>query len=291
MLKVKLWYKASKLIVGVLTKVLEIGWKLAQKGVEELQKQIEPTLKDIIGKVLDAKKTIEDKVRGGLQDPLGKLLGEYVTPFIKPFLDAFEKPLKASFDNGRLYLAEAVVLEQLPAGKEQRNAALDSLARSASTAKRICEPLSELSESISTLRSLSVANFSIFEGLDSSAIISASELAVLQTVDAVAFTIEERLDAGQEKDKLLDTVLKEYDYDVIVARSEFMRDVVWTTMFSMFKRATASVINPAIEAYNSAVPKEVSSVLNIEKIIDDIITFLVREPIDKMIGAAYPLPK
>jgi hypothetical protein len=117
-LKVKLFYKANKIICATITKILEVAWQLAQKGMEELQQKIEPTLKQGIGKILEVKKAVETKVKGTIQDPVGKLLGEWVTPFIKPLLTAFEKPLKDSFDNSRTFLLETIKLGELPADKK-----------------------------------------------------------------------------------------------------------------------------------------------------------------------------
>jgi hypothetical protein len=290
-LKVKLFYKANKIICATISKILEVAWKLAQKGMEEIQQKIEPTLKQGIGKILEVKKTIETKVKGTIQDPVGKLLGEWVTPFIKPLLTVFEKPLKDSFDDARRFLSETVKLGELPADKKLRDTILNKVIRDGATSQKLCASLSVISESLSTLQSLKVGDFGIFEAVDSSVIISDAETALLETLDAVLYTIQVRLDAGEAKEALLDAVLKDYDYDSVVARADFMKNTAWNIFFAVFKKATAPVTDPAIQAFNGAVPAEVKSIIDIEKIINDIITFILREPIDKMIGAAYPLPK
>jgi hypothetical protein len=151
--------------------------------------------------------------------------------------------------------------------------------------------LSGINESLTALKTLQVNGFVIFEAVDSAVIISDAETALLETLDAVLYSIQLRLDGGEAKETVLEAVLKDYDYDAVVARADFMKNTAWNIFFAVFKKATAPVTDPAIQAFNGAVPEEVKSIIDIEKIINDIITFILREPIDKMIGAAYPLPK
>jgi len=99
------------------------------------------------------------------------------------------------------------------------------------------------------------------------------------------------MEKGQAQDTLVEEILTDYDYDVLIARSNYVKEVVKSVLIAAFKRAIAPVTDPIISQIDGAIPDPINKFLDVEQIFEDIIYYLVGDPIDQMVEKAYPLPK
>jgi hypothetical protein len=182
-------------------------------------------------------------------------------------------------------------VSELPADPQQRSAVLDRVPRDAQTRKTLVEPLGKLSQSLDELKGANALSAKLFSGLDVAQLQAEAETALLETMDAVMCTLEGRLEKAEAQDALLEAVLLDYDYDVLIARSNYVKRVVKSVLIAAFKRLIAPVTDPIISKIDGAIPDPMDKCLNVEQIFDDIINYLVGDPIDQMVEKAYPLPK
>lgn len=290
-MRVKVWYKTLKLIYTTLSKLMEVAWDLMQKGIEAIREKIDPTIRQGMAKIITLKMTVEQKVKALVIDKLGEVLGKYVTPFIQPFLAAFEKPLANGFKAGRVLLQEQVKLSELSGDAKARNAALDKVSRDRTNRKLLSDPLSELSETLEKLISMNEMTQKVFAGLQVDKLKTSAEDALLEIVDAAIYTLETRLEAGQSSATLLDEVLQDYDYDAIIARSTYVKEIVWTVFSAAFMNLVSPHTDPILQTVSNAIPEEMSSFLDVKKIFQDLVNTFVGQPISQMVEKAYPLPK
>jgi len=290
-LRVKMWYKTLKVLETTLSKLMEVGWAALQNAIETLREKIDPIIRQGISKILALKMAVEQKVKALVIDKLGEMLGKYVTPFIQPLLLAFEKPLSNSFKAARVLLQEKIILSELGTDPAARNATLDKISRDRMIKKTLCEPLSELTESLEQLKSINEFSKKVFESVEPEALRVSAETLLMETVDAAIYTLEKRLEAGESQDTLLEEVLKDFDYDVIIARATYVKEVVWNIFTSAFKKLIAPVTDPIIQNVSNAIPEEMSQFLDIQKIFNELVDTFIGQPVGQMVEKSYPLPK
>jgi hypothetical protein len=267
-----------------------VAWPVMQSAIDELRGKIDPTIRSGMAKIITLKMTVENKVKALVIDKLGELLGKFVTPFIQPMLAAFEKPLANSFKAGRVLLQEKANLSELGNDPAKRNAALDCISRDKANRKILCDPLSELAESLEKLKNMNDVSKKVFEGLDSNALKTSAENVLLETLDAAVYTLEQRLEEGQS-DTVLEEVLKDYDNDVLIARSNYVKEVVWAVFNTAFMKLVSPHTDPIISKVQNEIPEEMSKFLDIQKIFSDLVNSFIGQPICQMVEKAYPMPK
>jgi hypothetical protein len=290
-MKIKLWYKTLYVIYKTLLKLVDVAWEKAQEGINQLREKIEPHIRAGLAKIIEVKMAIEKKIKELIVDKIGAALAEYVTPFIEPLLSAFEKPLQDGFKTGRTLLSEKGKISDLPKDVAERNAILDKIPRDKENNKLVQQVVGILSEALDRVRSINSTSEKLFEGLDPKALQNKAETTLFETLDAAVYTLEQRLDSSDNPDAILEQLLEDYDHDVMIARSLYVKDVVVSTVLTGFKRLVEPVTQPIMDQIKDAIPEEMNKFLNIEKAIDDFLHFFVAQPIEQMIEKAYPFPQ
>jgi hypothetical protein len=287
-MKLKLWYKTQTVIQKTLIKVAEPGWAKIQQGAAEIQTRIEPVIRPAVGKILEIKGKVDEKLKAQTGDKLGQFLGKHVTPFVKPIINAFEAPLKKGFENGKNVFDQKVSLLELPDDANELEELLDSVARQSDNVSDVLSAAADVVEPLNELKSLSR---DVFDGLEPSAFRTKAEQLLLEAIDAAAFSVKVRLETGQTKDDQLKIqILADYDYDTTVMRCEFVKTVARQLLIGAFKKLTAPVTQPAIDTANNVIPEEMQDFLNVESLLDRFIDTFVGSAIDKIVEPAFPRP-
>jgi len=136
----------------------------------------------------------------------------------------------------------------------------------------------------------------VFEALNVDALQQKAIQTLLETLDAAVYTLEGRLDKSEAKDletqkAILEQVLKDFDYDVQIIRSNFVKEVVMSILMAPFKKFVAPHVDPILQKAEDAIPEPMQNFINLKNIMDDLIRFFVGQPIDQMVEKTFPLPK
>lgn len=288
-MKLKLWYKTRAVIMKTLVSIASPAWAKIQSGASEVQARIEPAIKPVVGKILQIKGQIDDKIKGLAGDKLGVLIGKSVTPFLKPIIDAFEQPLKKGFEDGKRVFDETINLQDLPEDPNKMETMLDTVAREEDNVRGMLSAAAEVVEPIGALRSL---GGDLFDNLNPKSYQTQAESLLLEALDAAAYTVKVRLESGIAKDEQLKLqILKDYDHDAALMRCEFVKSVARAILIPPFKKLTASVTEPVVSSVNSAIPEEMQEFLNIESLIDKFVDSFVGTTVDRAVEAAFPKPR
>jgi len=150
--------------------------------------------------------------------------------------------------------------------------------------------LDKLSESLNELKSGNPLSAEMFGELEVDELQNGVVKTLLETIDAAIHTLEERFDKGQVKESSLEEILLDYDHDALIARANYIKEVVKSILITGFKKIISPVTDPIIGQIDEAIPDPMNKFLKIELIYDGFISALVSEPINQSVNKAYSLP-
>jgi hypothetical protein len=269
---------------------MEAAWKLVRASIGALHGVIEPVIRKGMAEILKVQTSLQQKIRDAVMGRIADLFVEHVTSSIGPLLQAFEQPLKESFQSGRLLVAGSIKLSELPGDPKKRKAILDGIPRDKKTSKKLCEPLGRMSQSLNELKGANELRAKMFDGLDLLQLQSDAEMALLETIDAAVCTLEEKLETSEAQDSLLEEILQHYDNDALMAEANYVKEVLRTVLITAFKNTIAPITGPIIDQIDGAIPDAMSKFISIEQIFDDFVYSLVSQPVNQAVDSAYAQP-
>lgn len=273
------------------------GWNGANRGMEQARPPVEAKLKENVGKIVEAEKSVSDKAVDSVSGVVDPVAARVAAPATEAALPSMMGPITAALKEliavFTLHSAEAD--KSIAAGQNESQVWRDlaSLPRYYSTLRDAEEKLDKMRELLSALEKFPQLRFgaSEMEG------VVRSVLEFLQALlDKAFYTLQhlfgEKVKGGADKAAAVkdarDETHRRLTHDCKLALFETVKSQLLTVVLPSIREEVLEPCKSAMDPVTEAIPDFLKSIMDPDDILDETITKIVGNAVGTIVSPALP---
>jgi len=277
-----------KTVEGVVGAAVEAGWKAIEGAINEVKKPIEDAVRKVVEPIFEKEKELKEKIKEKIMETTDPALQQIVVPPLAKVLDVLLKPIRESYTE--LFKAWIKLGEMFQKKVAEHGADKDGMKRWMSDAywevryywgpmravidkvNELTGPLDLLGDVVSYVRSWRITG----------KIIDHQQKLLWKACHTVTVDLADKKDPKAAIKKTAERLLHDCQIQIIDEYFKILKAVVMPP----FNQEIIPKVVKLIEPLESLIPDALKDLINPSKTLDELLTELVEESVQKCVDGA-----